>query len=337
MPPKAIADQTVRLGVLVTASDSNVVADVIVVTYNSVPCIEPCLKSILEAGARVVLVDNGSQDETVELVRVRYPSVRLLSSTVNRGYAGAINAGYALTRSRHVIISNADVVFPSGSMSRLCDYLDQHPEAGVVGPQLVFSDGSWQESYCSVPSLWEGFSRLVGLRTIHNWRRRLLWPRKTDRRPKSVGYVVGAVMAIRRETFEICRGWDETFQFYAEDVDFCERVRRANFAVHFLPDIEVVHAGGASSSRIDSSGRFTQIWSDSVMIFIRRRYSERLARVYAGMQALHFRQLAFACALLALIAPQRARTYFRARSQWFGEAAATWCRQLHFLTRNNAQ
>lgn len=337
MIPRMVANQNERAAEAPeTSSNDKVGADVIVVTYNSLPCIEACLNSIVEADARAIVVDNGSQDGTVELICKMYPAVKMLSSTTNLGYAGAINAGYALTRSRHVIISNADVVFPPGSLSRLCVYLDRNSEVGVVGPQLVFPDGSWQESYSSVPSLWEGFSRIAGLRSVHNWYRRLLWPRKADRRSKAVGYVVGAVMAIRREAFEACRGWDETYKFYVEDVDFCERVRRAHFEVLFLPDVEVVHVGGASSSRIDNSVLFTQIWSDSVMIFIRRRYSERLARMYAGMQVVHFRQLAVFCALLEWVVPQNARTYFRTRSQWFHEAAATWYRQLH-SSGNNAR
>jgi len=320
-----------------TAFNAKKVADVIVVTYNSFPVIEACINSILEADARPIVVDNGSQDGTVELIRKMYPAVKMLLNTTNLGYAGAINAGYPLTQSRHVIISNADVVFPSGSLWRLCNYLDLHSEVGVVGPQLVFPDGSWQESYSSVPSLWEGCSRIVGLRSTHNWRRRLIWPKRVDRRPKAVGYVVGAAMAIRREAFEACHGWDETYRFYVEDLDFCERVRRAHFEVHCLPDAAVVHVGGASSSRIDNSGRFTKIWSDSVMTFIRRRHSEAVARLYAGIQVVHFQQLALLCAVLEWFVPQDGRPKFKTRSQWFREAAGTWYCQLRSSSGKNAR
>ena len=319
-----------------TASSDKEVADVIVVTYNSSPHIGACLKSIVEADARAIVVDNGSQDGTVEFIQKMYPEVKVLSSTKNLGYAGAINAGYVLTRSRHVIISNADVVFPSGSLVRLCEYLDLNGEVGVVGPQLLFPDGSWQESYSLVPSLWEGFARIMGLRSVHNWHRRLVWPKKVDRRPKAVGYVVGAAMAIRREAFEACNGWDDTYRFYVEDVDFCERARRAGFEVHFLPEVAVVHIGGASSSQIDNSGQFSEIWSDSVMMFIRRGHSETAARVYAGMQVVHFRQLALICAILEWIVPQNARTNFGIRSQWFDKAAAIWRRHLYTSKGDNA-
>jgi GT2 family glycosyltransferase len=336
MTPKMLANQTEQTE-LGTAFNAKTVADVIVVTYNSSSFIEACLNSILEADARAIVVDNGSQDGTVELIRKMYPAVKILSSTTNLGYAGAINAGYALTRSRHVIVSNADVVFPSGSLLRLCDYLDLHSAVGVVGPQLIFPDGSWQESYSSVPSLWEGLSRIVGLRSLHNWRRRLIWPKRVDRRPKAVGYVVGAAMAIRREAFEACRGWDETYRFYVEDLDFCERVRCAHFEVHCLPDVAVVHVGGASSSRIDNSGRFTKIWSDSVMTFIRRRHSEAGARLYAAMQVVHFQQLALLCAVQEWFVPQSGRPNVKTRSRWFREAAGTWYCQLHSSSGNNAR
>lgn len=313
------------------------ITDAIVITYNSSRYIQACLNSILGADARAIVVDNGSQDDTVELIRKLYPDIQILASTANLGYAGAINAGYALTRSRHVVVSNADVVFPSGALSRLCDYLDHHNKVGVVGPQLLFPDGSWQESYSSVPSLGEGFSRIVGLRSLHNWHRRLVWPKKVDHRPKAVGYVVGAAMAIRREAFDACHGWDDTYRFYVEDVDFCERVRCANFQVHFLPEVEVIHVGGASSSQIDNSGHFSEIWSNSVMMFIKREHSETAARVYAGMQALHFCQLALSCAMLKWIAPENARTNLGIRSQWFGEVAAIWHRHLHSSSEDDAR
>ena len=143
-------------------------------------------------------------------------------------------------------------------------------------------------------------------------------------------------MAIRREAFDICNGWDEAFHFYVEDVDFCERVRRAGFGVHFVPDINVVHVGGGSSSRVDNSGRFTEIWSNSVMIFIRNKYSEPLAALYMLMQALHFRKLALACSFLRVVARRTSRSYWEARSRWFAQGASIWYRHLRVANKYNA-
>jgi GT2 family glycosyltransferase len=336
MSRNATADESVHTEPLAIISDHNNLPDVVIVTHNSVPYIEDCLESIRGCAAQVVVVDNGSQDGTVQLIDTKYPSVKIVKNKMNLGYASAINAGYLLTRSQHVVISNADIVFSPGSISRLCDYLDQHPSTGAAGPQLVFPDGSWQESYGRVLSLGEVFTRLIGLQSLYNWSRRLLWPMRIDRHPKAVGYIVGAAMAIRREAFDICNGWDEAFHFYVEDVDFCERVRRAGFGVRFVPDAKVVHVGGGSSSRIDDSGRFTKIWSDSVMMFIRNKYSEPLAALYMRMQALHFRNLALACSLLRIVARGKSRSYWEARSRWFAQGASIWYRQLNAADEDNA-
>ncbi len=328
--------ESVRTERLTLGADDKHPPAVVVVTHNSVPHIEACLDSILGCGAQVVVVDNGSQDGTVELIRTKYPSIEVAKNETNLGYASAVNAGYLMTRSQHVVISNADIVFSPGSISRLSDYLDQHPATGVAGPQLVFPDGSWQESYGRVLSLGDMFAVLIGLQSLLNWSRRLLWPIRIDRRPKAVGYIVGAAMAIRREAFDVCNGWDEAFHFYVEDVDFCERVRRAGFGVHFVPDVKVVHVGGGSSSRVDNSGRFTEIWSDSVMMFIRSKYSEPWAALYMRMQALHFRKLALACSFLRAIARKNAKSYWEARSRWFAQGADIWYRQLNAAGRDNA-
>ena len=333
---KAPLDEPVGAKVLAANCDHKYLPEVVVITHNSKPHIEACLDSIISCGAQAVVVDNGSQDGTVGLVGTKYPYVTLVKNEVNLGYASAVNAGCLMTRSRHVVISNADIVFSPDSIQQLCDYLDQHPATGVAGPQLVYPDGSWQESYGRVLSLWEMFARLIGLQSIYNWSRRLLWPIRIDRRPKAVGYIVGAAMAIRREAFDICNGWDEAFHFYVEDVDFCERVRRAGFAVHFVPDARVVHIGGGSSSRVDNSGRFTQIWSDSVMMFIRNKYSKPLAALYMRMQALHFRKLALACSFLRIVARRKSRSYWEARSRWFAQGASIWYGQLSAADKHNA-
>jgi len=225
---------------------------VVVVTYNSQRFIGTCLDSITKGGGQPIVVDSGSTDDTLQIINRHYPFVRLLRTVRNAGYGAALNFAVADTTAEILILANADVIFPPDSISALRAYLIAHPKVGAVGPQQVFPDGSWQRSYGTLPGVKGGLLDLSGIGSLHSNFRRLLWPRRVDHHPKSVGYIDGAIMAVRKAAFESIGGFDEEFFFYGEDADFCLRLRRLGWKTVFLPTVIVTHLRGGSSSRIDS-------------------------------------------------------------------------------------
>ncbi|MGH3050306.1 MAG: glycosyltransferase, partial [Gaiellaceae bacterium] len=111
---------------------------VVIVTWNALPWLERCLDSV--SGHDVVVVDNGSTDGTVELVRGRHPAVRLVEQE-NRGMGGGNNAGMRIARSRYALLLNSDAWIEDGAIEQLADYADAHPDVAVVGPRLRNPDG----------------------------------------------------------------------------------------------------------------------------------------------------------------------------------------------------
>jgi N-acetylglucosaminyl-diphospho-decaprenol L-rhamnosyltransferase len=221
-------------------------ASVVVVTYNALPWVERCLESV--RGEEVVVVDNGSTDGTVEVVRELAPEATVVEQE-NRGLAAGWNRGMTEAGGRYFLILNADAWMTEGSLERLVRYADAHPEAAVVGPRLLNVDGSLQRSVRGVPTLWRLATEYFFLRKLAP-RSRLLnafyagdFAHDEER---EVEVVMGACMLARREAVEEVGPLDEAFFLFSEETDWCHRFRQSGWQVRFFPGAECVHVGGAS-------------------------------------------------------------------------------------------
>ncbi|RDI74254.1 putative glycosyltransferase [Gaiella occulta] len=218
----------------------------VVVTYNALPWIEQCLASV--EGTEAVVVDNGSGDGTVALVRERFPRVRLLEQP-NRGLAAGWNAGLAATESRWVLILNADAWLVGDALAQLVAVGDAHPDVAVVGPKLLDRDGSLQRSVRGFPTRWRLATEYLYLRKLAP-RSRLLnafyaggFDHESEREAE---FVMGACMLVRRAAIDEVGPLDEGFFLFSEEVDWCYRFARAGWKTLFTPAASCVHVGGAS-------------------------------------------------------------------------------------------
>ncbi len=230
-------------------------ADIIIISYNSARTTLDCIKSIHDtAGSdlfNIIVVDNNSADNTIELIRTEYPETQIIKNQSNLGYAAAVNIGVKHSQSEYLIISNSDVVYHKGSIINLVNYLKSNPDVGAAGPQQVYADGSWEYSFGSLPGLMLGLKDLFFISSLQRALRKLAWAQfKIDRWPREVAYIDGAVMAVHKAEFDKSGGFDEDFFFYSEEADFCHRLRKRNLKVVFNPASTVTHLRGKS---IDSS------------------------------------------------------------------------------------
>lgn len=234
----------------------------IIPSYNTRDLLSACIRSVSEGltgdsgvsksiKSEIIVVDNGSTDGSANLVERDFPNAIVIRNETNEGFARAANRGATLARGQFILVANSDVVFLPGSIATMVEYAVKHPGAGIMGPQLVYPDGSWQRSYGEVPSVSAAIRNLLLIPSFRHGIRRLLWPRvKIDRRPMPVGYVDGAAMLVRREAWDELEGFDESFFFYAEDADICQRAWKLGFRVVFLPQAHVVHIRGGGSSTV---------------------------------------------------------------------------------------
>jgi GT2 family glycosyltransferase len=221
-------------------------ASVVVVTYNALPWLEQCLDSV--RGREVVVVDHGSTDGTLDVVRERYPEARIVEQE-NKGMGGGNNAGMQAATGRYFFLLNSDAWVVGDGLDRLVAYADAHPDAAVVGPRLRNTDGTLQRSVRAEPTVWRLATEYLFIRKIAP-RSRLLNPlyaggfdHETER---EADWLYGPALLVRRAAVEEVGPFDEAFFMFSEEVDWMTRFRRAGWKVLFYPGAEVVHVGGAT-------------------------------------------------------------------------------------------
>lgn len=204
----------------------------------------------------VIVVDNAPGDGTGRWLAGALPWVRVLPMTGNVGYARAVNAGIEQARGEHLLVINPDVLLADGAIDEAMTYLRAHPEAGLIGVQLLDPDGTVQRNARRFYSLTTILLRRTPLGRLwpeHPELRRHLMLDDDLSRPGPVDWVTGAFMLVRREALDTVGPMDGRFFLYFEDVDWCYRMWEGGFEVHLLPDVQLVHGFQRSSHRLNRS------------------------------------------------------------------------------------
>ena len=220
----------------------------IVVTYNAAPWIERPLESLRGTGAEVIVVDNGSTDGTLDLVREQFPEARILEQE-NRGFGAGNNTGMRAASGRYFLLLNPDAWLTDGALDDLVAFADEHPEAAVVGPRLLNPDGTLQRSVRGYPSPWRIATEYFFLRKLapHSRALNAFFGEQFDHESvREAEYLFGACLLVRREAVDSIGGFDEDFFLMSEEVDWLYRFRQAGWKVLFYPGAEAYHVVGAS-------------------------------------------------------------------------------------------
>jgi len=231
---------------------------IIIVSWNVRELLRRCLASIYagwpaERPLEVIVVDNASSDGSVEMVRREFPQVQLIANQDNRGFTRANNQGIAASRGRYVLLLNPDTEVLDDALTVMVAYMEAHPKVGVVGPKLLYPDGSVQSSRRRFPTLATAFLEST---ILHQWfpdnpaARRYHVLDQPDDRVQPVDWVVGACLMVRRQAIEAAGLLDEGFFMYSEELDWCRRIKERGWEVVYLPDARVVHHGGKSSEQV---------------------------------------------------------------------------------------
>ena len=234
-------------------SPTDTTVSVCIVNWNCRDLLRDCLASLLQQpqgiSLEVIVVDNASTDGAADMAAASFPQVVLVRNSSNRGFACANNQAAALAQGRFLFFLNNDTVVPAGTLRRLADYCESHPEVGMVGPRLRDPSGRIQVSYRPLPTLSALLHRTLLLRatrlfqrSYRHYRRQAFDPNQS----RPVETLMGAALFLPRRVFAQCGPWDEAFVFGAEDLQFSASVGR-RFPLVFLPNVEIVHYGGVST------------------------------------------------------------------------------------------
>lgn len=201
----------------------------------------------------IVVVDNGSTDRSVEMLAERWPDVRLIANEDNLGFTRANNQAFAVAHGDVLLLINADARVEPGCIDALLSRLDDAPRAAIVGPRLVYGDGSWQRWTAGrAPSLSTAATHFLFLDRI--LRRHATAPgiylSRDIRTAFEPDWVSSACFALRRSALEEIGGMDERFFCYMDDVDICQRARDHGWQVWYEPAATAVHLMGQSTRRV---------------------------------------------------------------------------------------
>jgi GT2 family glycosyltransferase len=283
---------------------STAVADLVVaiVNHSSRADTLACLESLegdpeRGVGVRVIVLDNASDDGSVDAIRAAHPGVEVIAQEVRRGFGANQNAIIQATASRYVLALNNDTLVAPGALDTLVGYLDEHPTVGAAGPRVIGADGEAQLSAWTFPTVWNAAVHVVA------------GSRPAGAAPAEVGYVSGCALMLRRSVLTRIGGFDEDYFMYAEEKDLCRRIHDAGFTVELVPGAQVVHLEARSSAGA-SARREAEFWR-SQRLYLRKHHSAAGALAIEAQTALQRLALAavvaVAGALPARLRPREAK------------------------------
>jgi N-acetylglucosaminyl-diphospho-decaprenol L-rhamnosyltransferase len=220
---------------------------VVTVTHNHEVFIERCLNAVLpelrKLGGEMILVDNRSEDGSAAIAR-QFPDVRLYINTERRGFSANNNYGMAKAHGRYILLLNPDTEVQPGALEQLIAFMDDHPKVGMCAAQLLFPDGQIQPSPRRFPTFGSFIARRTPLRVFlkqSQLNRRHLMLDASHTEARSVDWLLGACMFIRREVLETVGPMDEGYFLYVEDIDWARRMHNAGWQVYYVPQAKIIH------------------------------------------------------------------------------------------------
>ncbi|HOW28321.1 MAG TPA: class I SAM-dependent methyltransferase [Elusimicrobiota bacterium] len=228
---------------------------VIIVNWNTRELLRKCLESLgTGLGAlshEVWVIDNASTDGSAEMVRADFPNFHLVENRTNAGFAKANNQGISSSEAEHILLLNSDARLTPGAADALVSSMRGNGSVGMAGPRLILPDGSVQPSTYPVPGLVNETFKLLRLHHVFPAlaARRLLGGFWDHSHSRSVGFLSGACLLIRRKAFQDVGPLDEDFYFYGEVHDWCWRARKKGWDIRYVAEASVRHDHGQSSEQ----------------------------------------------------------------------------------------
>lgn len=273
---------------------------IIIVSWNVADLLADCIDSILASPisinepdgdlpvVEIIVVDSASSDDSVAMIRERYPEVRLFAEEENVGFVQGNNIGFAAAQGRYHFLLNPDTVLHDDAINKMVEYLDKHPEVGIVGPHTLNTDGSHQSTrrrFPSVPiaffeSTWiekyapDGMLDTFYMRDMPN------------DETYEVDWVQGSALVARAKVYDQIGGLDTVFFMYFEETDWCKRAKAVGWRVVYLGDIYITHHGGKSSAQVTAFQQ--QQFQSSKLRYYHKHYGRPISEILRVYLILHY-------------------------------------------------
>jgi len=259
---------------------------VIIVNYNVKYFLEQCLYSVQRAlkniEGEVFVVDNNSVDGSCEMLRHKFTDIHLIENKKNYGFSYANNQAIKISTGEYVLLLNPDTLVEEDTFTKICDFMDMHPDAGGLGVKMIDGNGNFlPESKRGLPTPWVAFYKIFGLSR--------LFPKSAKFNRYHLGFLdkddineveilSGAFMLIRKATLDKTGLLDETFFMYGEDIDLSYRILKAGYKNYYFPKTTIIHYKGESTKK--GSINYVLVFYNAMIIFARKHFTQKRAHLF---------------------------------------------------------
>ncbi|HRN27753.1 MAG: glycosyltransferase [Ignavibacteriaceae bacterium] len=255
---------------------------IIIVNYNVKEFLQNLIHSIEKASLNltkeILIVDNASDDGSVEFIKEKFPQIKLIANQKNLGFGKANNIGLKQANGKYILLINPDTLVAEDTFEKMIKFFESNSEAGLAGCKILNPDGSLQLA-CrrSFPGPWTSFTKVTGLSNLFPNSKIFARYNLTyldENKTYEVDAISGSFMMMRKEVYEKVGGFDEQFFMYGEDLDLCYRIQKSGFKVYYVHSTQIIHYKGESTKR--SSLDETKVFYNAMHLFVKKHLSSSL-------------------------------------------------------------
>ncbi len=263
---------------------------IVILNYNTRDLLNDCLGSLFESYKseilsnryEVIVIDNGSNDESAEMVKKDFPGVKLIANRQNYGFAKGNNIGMKETKGKYILLLNSDTFVEKNTLPVIVKFMEENPAAGVATCRVELSNGALDPAcHRGFPTPWAAITYFLGLEKLFPKSKLFAQYHQTYKDLKTAHEIdspTGAFYLVRCEVIRKVGLLDEDYFMYAEDLDWSYRIKKAGWKILYVPDVKITHfkkqSGRQNISR-EERKKATDYFYQTMKLFYRKHYQKR--------------------------------------------------------------
>jgi GT2 family glycosyltransferase len=251
---------------------------VIILNYNVRYFLEQCVLSVQKAlegiDGEIIIIDNASSDDSCEMMKTKFPHIKLIENKENLGFPKGNNIGVAQAKGEYICILNPDTVVAEDTFTKILNsqLVTRNSQLGIIGCKLIDGAGNFlPESKRGVPTPWVAFTKIFGLYKISNYFGKYYAQHLSENQSGKVDILVGAFMVMKRELYLEVGGFDENCFMYSDDIDLSYLVLKTGKSNYYFHETSVIHYKGESTVR---DGTYMKRFREAMQFFYKKHFKK---------------------------------------------------------------
>ena len=251
---------------------------VIILNYNVRYFLEQCVLSVQKAlegiDGEIIVIDNASSDDSCEMMKAKFPHIKLIENKDNLGFPKGNNIGVAQAKGEYICILNPDTVVAEDTFFKILNsqLVTRNSQLGIIGCKLIDGAGNFRpESKRGVPTPWVAFTKIFGLYKISNYFGKYYAQHLSEKETGKVDILVGAFMVMKRELYLKVGGFDENCFMYSDDIDLSYLALKSGKSNYYFHETSVIHYKGESTVR---DGTYMKRFREAMQFFYKKHFKK---------------------------------------------------------------